>query len=79
MATVSSKSLISPHAPGQALFSSSGPTALEIQESPPQQHFQGPQFPGNCRVVLGFELLRLLEVKIDYRDGLVDFVYGSKR
>lgn len=28
---------------------------------------------------LGFTLLRLLEVKIDYRDGLVDFNYDSKR
>lgn len=28
---------------------------------------------------LGFTLLRLLEIKIDYRDGLVDFHYDSKR
>jgi len=28
---------------------------------------------------LGFTLLRLLEVKIDYRDGLVDFNYDPKR
>jgi tetratricopeptide (TPR) repeat protein len=28
---------------------------------------------------LGFSMLRLLEVKLDYRDGLVDFVYDSKR
>lgn len=28
---------------------------------------------------IGFETLRLLEMKIDYRDGLVDFVYDSKR
>ena len=29
--------------------------------------------------ILGFELLRMLQVKIDYRDGLVDFAYDSKR
>jgi tetratricopeptide (TPR) repeat protein len=29
--------------------------------------------------ILGFELLRMLQVKIDYRDGLVDFVYDAKR
>jgi tetratricopeptide (TPR) repeat protein len=28
---------------------------------------------------LGFTLLRLLDIKIDYRDGLVDFSYDSKR
>lgn len=28
---------------------------------------------------LGFSMLRLLEVKIDYRDGLVDFSYEPKR
>ena len=28
---------------------------------------------------LGFTLLRLLEIKIDYRDGLVDFNYDPKR
>jgi hypothetical protein len=28
---------------------------------------------------LGFNLLRVLEMKIDYRDGLVDFVYDPKR
>jgi predicted aspartyl protease len=28
---------------------------------------------------LGFVLLRMLDVKIDYRDGLVDFEYDSKR
>ncbi len=28
--------------------------------------------------ILGFELLRILQVKIDYRDGLVDFVYDPK-
>jgi hypothetical protein len=27
---------------------------------------------------LGFEMLRKLEVKLDYRDGLVDFVYDRK-
>jgi hypothetical protein len=27
---------------------------------------------------LGFEMLRKLEVKLDYRDGLVDFVYDHK-
>src|SRR5262249_4707652 len=27
---------------------------------------------------LGFELLSRLEIKIDYRDGLVDFEYDSK-
>jgi hypothetical protein len=29
--------------------------------------------------ILGFEMLRILQVKIDYRDGLVDFVYDPKR
>jgi tetratricopeptide (TPR) repeat protein len=29
--------------------------------------------------VLGLDLLRVLQVKIDYRDGLVDFVYQAKR
>ena len=29
--------------------------------------------------ILGFTLLRLLDVKIDYRDGLVDFSYNPKR
>jgi outer membrane biosynthesis protein TonB len=29
--------------------------------------------------LLGFDLLRLLEVKLDYRDGLVDFVYNPAR
>jgi hypothetical protein len=28
---------------------------------------------------LGFAMLRQLEVKLDYRDGLVDFEYDSKR
>ncbi len=28
---------------------------------------------------LGFAMLRLLEVKLDYRDGLVDFLYDPKR
>ena len=28
---------------------------------------------------LGFTMLRVLEVKLDYRDGLVDFVYDPKR
>jgi hypothetical protein len=28
---------------------------------------------------LGFGMLRLLEVKLDYRDGLVDFAYDPKR
>jgi predicted aspartyl protease len=28
--------------------------------------------------ILGFELLRILQVKIDYRDGLVDFLYDPK-
>jgi len=28
---------------------------------------------------LGFGMLRLLEVKLDYRDGLVDFEYDPKR
>lgn len=27
---------------------------------------------------LGFIMLRLLDIKIDYRDGLVDFTYDSK-
>lgn len=29
--------------------------------------------------ILGFAMLRMLEVKIDYRDGLVDFNYDAKR
>ncbi len=29
--------------------------------------------------ILGFETLHMLQVKIDYRDGLVDFVYDAKR
>jgi hypothetical protein len=29
--------------------------------------------------ILGFDMLRLMEMKIDYRDGLVDFVYDPKR
>jgi tetratricopeptide (TPR) repeat protein len=29
--------------------------------------------------LLGFAMLRLLEIKIDYRDGLVDFSYDPKR
>jgi len=29
--------------------------------------------------ILGFQLLRMLQVKIDYRDGLVDFGYDPKR
>ncbi len=29
--------------------------------------------------ILGFAMLRLLDIKIDYRDGLVDFAYDSKR
>jgi hypothetical protein len=29
--------------------------------------------------ILGFTMLRMLAVKIDYRDGLVDFLYDSKR
>jgi predicted aspartyl protease len=29
--------------------------------------------------LLGYELLRMLQVKIDYRDGLVDFVYDASR
>ena len=28
---------------------------------------------------LGFAMLRVLEVKLDYRDGLVDFKYDPKR
>ena len=28
---------------------------------------------------LGFTLLRFLDIKIDYRDGLVDFEYDTKR
>jgi tetratricopeptide (TPR) repeat protein len=28
---------------------------------------------------LGFNLLQMMQLKIDYRDGLVDFVYDSKR
>jgi tetratricopeptide (TPR) repeat protein len=29
--------------------------------------------------ILGFQMLRLLDIKIDYRDGLVDFGYDPKR
>ena len=29
--------------------------------------------------ILGFNMLRILQIKIDYRDGLVDFVYDAKR
>ena len=29
--------------------------------------------------MLGFEMLRVLEVKLDYRDGLVDFEFDPKR
>ena len=29
--------------------------------------------------VLGFDLLHMLQVKIDYRDGLVDFGYDPSR
>jgi predicted aspartyl protease len=29
--------------------------------------------------MLGFAMLRMLEIKIDYRDGLVDFTFDSKR
>jgi hypothetical protein len=29
--------------------------------------------------ILGFETLRLLDIKIDYRDGLADFSYNPKR
>lgn len=28
---------------------------------------------------LGFSTLRLLDIKIDYRDALVDFIYDQKR
>ena len=28
--------------------------------------------------ILGFDMLRILQVKIDYRDGLVDFLYDPK-
>ena len=28
--------------------------------------------------ILGFNMLRILQVKIDYRDGLVDFLYDPK-
>lgn len=28
---------------------------------------------------LGYGILRILEIKLDYRDGLVDFVYDPKR
>ncbi len=28
--------------------------------------------------ILGFKMLRILQVKIDYRDGLVDFVYDPQ-
>jgi hypothetical protein len=29
--------------------------------------------------ILGFAMLRLLDIKIDYRDGLIDFSYDPKR
>jgi predicted aspartyl protease len=29
--------------------------------------------------ILGFDLLHMLQVKIDYRDGLVDFAYDPSR
>ena len=29
--------------------------------------------------ILGFAMLRFLDIKIDYRDGLVDFSYDPKR
>jgi len=29
--------------------------------------------------ILGFNMLRILQIKIDYRDGLVDFLYDPKR
>jgi hypothetical protein len=29
--------------------------------------------------ILGFEVLRMLHVKIDYRDGLVDFAYDPPK
>jgi predicted aspartyl protease len=29
--------------------------------------------------ILGFETLHMLQVKIDYRDGLIDFIYDVKR
>jgi hypothetical protein len=29
--------------------------------------------------VLGFAMLRMLDMKIDYRDGLVDFTYDKNR
>jgi hypothetical protein len=29
--------------------------------------------------ILGFAMLRMLDVKIDYRDGLIDFNYDPKR
>ena len=28
--------------------------------------------------ILGFNMLRILQLKIDYRDGLVDFLYDPK-
>ena len=28
---------------------------------------------------LGFDMLQILELKLDYRDGLVDFQYDPKR
>ncbi len=34
---------------------------------------------GTASGILGFEMLRILQVKIDYRDGLVDFLYEPKR
>jgi hypothetical protein len=29
--------------------------------------------------ILGFTTLRMFEIKIDYRDGLVDFVFDEQR
>jgi hypothetical protein len=29
--------------------------------------------------ILGFAMLRMLDIKIDYRDGLVEFNFDSKR
>jgi len=28
--------------------------------------------------ILGFDLLSILDIKIDYRDGLVDFIYRDR-
>jgi hypothetical protein len=28
---------------------------------------------------LGFAMLRMLDIKIDYRDGMVDFTYDKNR